>query len=384
MSISNLLTSNLKSFQNLNINNLSVGVNGSQNTSSTVEIAGNKALLLPRMTTLQRNSLIGINGMEIYNTTTNRFEFCQGFNQWVEYDVLGTGTTGTTGATGATGNTGATGPGPFDPNGDINIFTNNAYGNINIVNTYPATGGNIHMTTTGGNAGAGNIIFDTDFGNFSRCGSIFLTGDTGGGGGSIFLDNYGIGGNLNLANLSSSGAGGNVFLTSSSPNGGASFSAITTGTVGAGNMNLTATSNSMTSSSINLVSVGVTGSGGNASINIFADDSTSGVYVVNNLGINDGTSLFQLQQHSAGYTGSVGGTIDLYTPFNGKAFAMDVLIFNGWNDIGQTIPFNHNYVQTPVTTKSFVIASTTNTNNIVLPATGGAIDGTIVLMGAKA
>lgn len=55
----------------------SMAVNGSAapNTSAALDIQGtNGALLIPRLTTAQRNALTGTAGMQIYNTTTAQFE----------------------------------------------------------------------------------------------------------------------------------------------------------------------------------------------------------------------------------------------------------------------------------------------------------------------
>ena len=57
---------------------LVVGTTTSANASSTVfEIAGQRAFTIPRMTTVQRDLLTGVNGMLIYNSTPNQFQFFQ-------------------------------------------------------------------------------------------------------------------------------------------------------------------------------------------------------------------------------------------------------------------------------------------------------------------
>ena len=52
-----------------------IGTITAANASSTVmELAGQRALIIPRMTTVQRNLLTGVNGMSIYNSTDNQFQ----------------------------------------------------------------------------------------------------------------------------------------------------------------------------------------------------------------------------------------------------------------------------------------------------------------------
>lgn len=43
------------------------------NSDVALEISGNRSLLLPRLSTTQRNNLTGINGMEVYDSTLNQF-----------------------------------------------------------------------------------------------------------------------------------------------------------------------------------------------------------------------------------------------------------------------------------------------------------------------
>ncbi len=53
---------------------IAIGTTTVANTSDVVlEIAGTRAVLFPRLTTAQRNSLTGINGMQIYNSSTQKF-----------------------------------------------------------------------------------------------------------------------------------------------------------------------------------------------------------------------------------------------------------------------------------------------------------------------
>ena len=60
-----------------------VGQNATPASSAALEISSTTgALLMPRMTTAQRDALTGVNGMLIYNTSTSRFEgYCVG--AWV-------------------------------------------------------------------------------------------------------------------------------------------------------------------------------------------------------------------------------------------------------------------------------------------------------------
>ena len=44
------------------------------NSDVALEIAGNRSLLIPRLTTTQRNNLTGINGMIVYDSTLNLFQ----------------------------------------------------------------------------------------------------------------------------------------------------------------------------------------------------------------------------------------------------------------------------------------------------------------------
>lgn len=54
---------------------LAIGTTTVNNNSSTaLEIAGTRALLIPRLTTAQRGALTPTNGMMIYNSTTNQFQ----------------------------------------------------------------------------------------------------------------------------------------------------------------------------------------------------------------------------------------------------------------------------------------------------------------------
>ena len=53
---------------------LAIGTTTVANNSDVAfEVAGTRAMLFPRMTTAQRNSLTGVNGMQIYNSSTNKF-----------------------------------------------------------------------------------------------------------------------------------------------------------------------------------------------------------------------------------------------------------------------------------------------------------------------
>ena len=63
-------------------NNVGIGT-ASPNASSALEVAGTKALLLPRLTTTERNALTATDGMIIYNTTTSKFQGRAG-GAWVD------------------------------------------------------------------------------------------------------------------------------------------------------------------------------------------------------------------------------------------------------------------------------------------------------------
>lgn len=68
----------------MNLKNTGIGVGtASPAASALLELSSTTgALLVPRMTTTQRNALTAVNGMIIYNTTTNAFNFYEG-SSWV-------------------------------------------------------------------------------------------------------------------------------------------------------------------------------------------------------------------------------------------------------------------------------------------------------------
>jgi len=51
-----------------------VGIGGTPDADAMLDIQGDKPLLIPRLTTVQRDAVTPVNGALIYNTTTNRFE----------------------------------------------------------------------------------------------------------------------------------------------------------------------------------------------------------------------------------------------------------------------------------------------------------------------
>lgn len=62
-----------------------IGINGTPAASAALDIASTTgALLIPRMTTTQRNALTAANGMGIYNTTSGQFEKYQA-GAWVAW-----------------------------------------------------------------------------------------------------------------------------------------------------------------------------------------------------------------------------------------------------------------------------------------------------------
>jgi hypothetical protein len=64
-----------------------VGDDTATNSSVGIEInSTSKALLNARMTTTERNALVAVNGMQIYNTTNSRFEFYEN-GAWVYYSA---------------------------------------------------------------------------------------------------------------------------------------------------------------------------------------------------------------------------------------------------------------------------------------------------------
>jgi hypothetical protein len=59
-----------------------VGI-GTASPQGALDVNSTKgALIVPRMTTTQRNALTAVNGMIIYNTTTNQFNFYEN-GAWV-------------------------------------------------------------------------------------------------------------------------------------------------------------------------------------------------------------------------------------------------------------------------------------------------------------
>lgn len=63
----------------------------SPNTGAVLDLTSTTgALLVPRMTTTQKNALSAVNGMIVYNTTTNKFEGYQG-GGWINLEDGGAG-----------------------------------------------------------------------------------------------------------------------------------------------------------------------------------------------------------------------------------------------------------------------------------------------------
>ncbi|HEY0668243.1 MAG TPA: hypothetical protein VGD22_08725 [Sphingobacteriaceae bacterium] len=127
--------------------NGSVGIGTeSPNTKAVLDIfSDSKGLLIPRMSETDRNTKIEsngtsnsqINGMLIYNTTANRFNFWLD-NQW--YDVSN-GAMGPQGVKGDVGPAGPAGPaGPEGPQGPQGLpGDSNAWGKTGTSGTNPAT-----------------------------------------------------------------------------------------------------------------------------------------------------------------------------------------------------------------------------------------------------
>lgn len=76
MSYSNLLQPNQSSSTNLHANSLTLG-SGSISLFNQLELNQKLALLLPRLTTVERNLLTPISGQMLFNTTTNQVEVYQ-------------------------------------------------------------------------------------------------------------------------------------------------------------------------------------------------------------------------------------------------------------------------------------------------------------------
>lgn len=94
-------------------NNVGIGTNN-PDASALLELSNNsKGLLVPRMTTTERNAIATpANGLLVYDITANCFYYYAGGTGWQSLCQAsgGTGPTGATGAQGSTGATGDTGP----------------------------------------------------------------------------------------------------------------------------------------------------------------------------------------------------------------------------------------------------------------------------------
>lgn len=94
-------------------NNVGIGTNN-PDASALLELSNNgKGLLVPRMTTTERNAIVApANGLLVYDITANCFYYYAGGTGWQSLCQAsgGTGPTGATGAQGSTGATGDTGP----------------------------------------------------------------------------------------------------------------------------------------------------------------------------------------------------------------------------------------------------------------------------------
>jgi len=71
------LSGNVSIGGNLDVSGTAAIGTTTANGSSQLDIAGTKALLIPRLTTTERNSLTPANGMIIYNETVNIFQIYQ-------------------------------------------------------------------------------------------------------------------------------------------------------------------------------------------------------------------------------------------------------------------------------------------------------------------
>lgn len=112
--------------------NMGIGTE-TPNPSAMLDITStDKGILIPRMTSAQMNAILAVNGLLIYNTTTNSFWYYDG-TQWVELGAGG-GTPGPTGATGPTGLQGI--PGATGPTG---AGTQNAWELTGNAGTNPST-----------------------------------------------------------------------------------------------------------------------------------------------------------------------------------------------------------------------------------------------------
>lgn len=113
---------NSRPTQDINVQTLYVvaGDTGEFNSSASLEVGGNKALLIPRLTTDQKNALTPANGMMVYDNNMELFQFYQN-GYWINIagssGTTGMGPPGPTGSSGSTGPTGQTGPSGNGPTG---------------------------------------------------------------------------------------------------------------------------------------------------------------------------------------------------------------------------------------------------------------------------
>lgn len=117
MSISNLTLNYPKPDYNINVRKMTAGNSPVLSNSTAIAITSKECFLNASLNTTERDSIEQpLNGMQIYNTTSNQLEVLSG-NEWIGLNGGITGTTGPTGPTGPTGATGQDGP-PY-------VFTTN-------------------------------------------------------------------------------------------------------------------------------------------------------------------------------------------------------------------------------------------------------------------
>lgn len=81
MSIRKLIAPGTQGALKINVDQINVG--GSSTTEVSAQFSGDP-LLIPRLTTAQRNTIVAIYGMIIYNTDTGTFQFRQQSGGWVD------------------------------------------------------------------------------------------------------------------------------------------------------------------------------------------------------------------------------------------------------------------------------------------------------------
>ncbi len=150
-------------------NNVGIGTNTPDPTSSLEIVSNSKGILIPRLTAIQRLAITTpANSLLVYDTDSMCYFFYrQPSASWISLCSMSGGSSGSAGATGATGNTGTTGN-----TGATGLVGPTGFG----TGTPGATGptGDIGATGVAGATGVTGITGDT-----GATGAIGITGATG-------------------------------------------------------------------------------------------------------------------------------------------------------------------------------------------------------------